>query len=105
MIRAGCAALALLLVPVGAWGEQLELSVSESAGIRRFGYPVHATLTLPRDVASGDRFRLLSEGKPVAAQLRPGPGKARTVALRFNVSPGSVEKKTDSLQYAPTLEA
>src|SRR5207302_1798410 len=85
-------ALLLLLLLGSARGEgKLELTVNEPAGIRRFGYPVHATLKLPREVSEKDRFRLLAGGKPVAAQFRLVAGQKKSVALDFNVSLGPDE--------------
>jgi len=94
-----CAMLLLLLVPAGvsrgdeATAGKLELIVEETAGIRRFGYPVYVALPLPRDPSVKDRFRLKSGGKPVAAQFRLLSGAKRKVALDFNVSLGPLEKK------------
>ena len=39
--------------------QQHGLAVKETAGIRRFGYPVHAVVQLARPVTTRDRFRLL----------------------------------------------
>jgi hypothetical protein len=62
----------------------------ETAGLRRFGYPVHALL--PAE-APGPGYRLERGGKPVAAQFRPvsGPDGRPAVALDFNASPGPLE--------------
>ena len=85
---------------------RLELVVSETAGIRRFGYPV--TATLPRDAArAGNRFRLSENGKPVAAQFRRVAGKGaatEAVYLDFNVSHGPLEKRTYLVEYGPGVE-
>src|SRR5207247_472316 len=51
--------------------QRLRLTVTEPAGIRRFGYPVHAVVSLNRPATAKDRFRLLDNGKPVAAQIQP----------------------------------
>lgn len=59
------------------------IRVSETAGIRRFGYPV--TATLPASLA-GRGVRLLESGKPVAAQ-------ARGDQLDFSVSLGPYEQR------------
>jgi hypothetical protein len=86
---------------------RLELVVRETAGIRRFGYPV--SVVLPPDAAAraGDRFRLLEGGKPVAAQFRRVEGKrgqAAAVYLDFNVSHGPLKKHTYRVEYGPGVE-
>jgi hypothetical protein len=85
---------------------RLELVVRETAGIRRFGYPV--TVVLPAGAArAGDRYRLLEKGKPVAAQFRRVAGKgggAAAVHLDFNVSHGPLEKRTYQVEYVPGVE-
>jgi hypothetical protein len=99
--------LLLLLLLVGsARGEgKLELTVSETAGIRRFGYPVHATLKLPREASDKDRFRLLAGDKPVPAQFRLLAGEKKSVAVDFNVSLAPAESKTYTVEYGPKVEA
>ena len=101
---------AFLLLALAAADEagvrRLELVVRETAGLRRFGYPV--TVVLPADAAArgGDRFRLLEGGQPVAAQFRRsegGPGPSR-VYLDFNVSHGPLEKHTYRVEYGPGVE-
>ncbi len=97
--------LLLVLVLGSARGEgKLELTVNETAGIRRFGYPVHATMKLPREVSEKDRFRLLEGGKPVAAQFRLVAGQKKRVALDFNVSLGPEEGKVYTVEYGPKVE-
>jgi hypothetical protein len=78
-VRSAASLLVLLLAwPLGAQ----RLRVTETAGIRRFSYPVTAALPSP------GQFRLLQDGKPVRAQFR---GRE----LDFNVSLGPHE----SLEY------
>jgi hypothetical protein len=103
---------ALCLLPVPAPGADdkagaLELTVRETAGLRRFGYLVHARLKLERDVTDKDRFRLLFAGAPVPAQFRPltALGDRKLVALDFNVNQGPLEKKTYTVEYGPKVEA
>src|SRR5947208_765564 len=61
----------LLLAGPGAPAEtatgKLELTVKETAGIQRFGYPVHVVLALPRDVTEKDRLRLRTGKKALHA--------------------------------------
>jgi hypothetical protein len=65
---------------------QLQLTVAETAGIRRFGYPVSTTLSLAQPVKDVTHFRLLENGKAVPAQFRalgdPAEG-IRAVTLDF----------------------
>jgi hypothetical protein len=103
----GLAALALAPAARAGEGGKLSLTVSEKAGIRRFGYPVYAKLEMPREVTAKDRFRLLAGGKPVAAQFRSlaKAGEKKAVALDFAVSCGPLEKKTYTVAYGPDVEA
>ncbi len=92
-LRAGLAALALPAA-TGAAPEEVEIpfGLVETAGLRRFSFPVHAVLPRP-SAMSGARFRLLRDGRPVPAQfrevVRPDGGPA--IALDFNASPGPRE--------------
>jgi hypothetical protein len=85
---------------------RLDLVVRETAGIRRFGYPV--TVVLPPDATrAGERFRLLENGKPVPAQFRRVAGRrgeVATVYLDFNVSHGPLEMHTYQVEYGPGVE-
>ncbi len=69
------------------------ITVRETAGIRRFGYPV--TAVLPGAPAAGHAV-LLDHGKPVAAQFSPqtdDQGKT-TVAVDFAVSMGPYQTRS-----------
>lgn len=83
----------------------LELVVRETAGLRRFGYPVHIQFKLPREVRANDHFRLLHNGSPVAAQFRSlrEKGEGREVALDFNVTQGPLEQKLFKIEYGPKV--
>jgi hypothetical protein len=84
------------------------LTVTEPEGIRRFGYPVSATLTLDRAPTQADHFRLLDGDRPVAAQFRTLSGTAEgpsVVALDFNVSHAPHEKRTYTVEYGPEVPA
>src|SRR5262245_22017446 len=98
------AVVLFLLLQQTSFADEITLTVSETAGLRRFGYPVHAKLTLPRDVGDTDRFRLLLVKKPVAAQFRVLPGDKKKVALDFNVNQAPFEKKTYTIEYGPKVE-
>jgi hypothetical protein len=85
---------------------RLELVVREAAGLRRFGYPV--TVVLPPEPAAraSDRFRLLENGQPVAAQFRlvaGGRGRA-AVYLDFKASHRPLAKHTHRVEYRPGVE-
>ena len=53
-------AIASSRLPAGETGS-IELTVRETAGLRRFGYPIHVTLTLPRSIDKSDRVWVLTE--------------------------------------------
>jgi hypothetical protein len=85
---------------------RIVLSVSETAGIRRFGYPVTAVLPLPEPVKDTDHFRLLDGDKPVAAQFCPHSDTTkgiRAVSLDFNASPGPLERREYVVEYGPIV--
>ena len=88
------AGLASLIAPglcrAGSGGESLSFNLKEDAGIRRFGYPVHAVFP---GLASGPPYRLTREGRDIPAQFRPIEGEDGQggVALDFNASPGPHE--------------
>lgn len=50
--------------------ERIAIEVGETAGIRRFQYPVAVQLKLAEPVPRETRFRLLREDVPVIAQFR-----------------------------------
>jgi hypothetical protein len=86
----------------------LDLVVRETAGIRRFGYPVSVVLPAGAAARAGDRFRLLENGKPVTAQFRRVEGQrgqAAAVYLDFNVNHGPLEKHTYRVEHGPSVEA
>lgn len=99
------AAVAALLAPAAtaaADDVKVTFAVRETAGIRRFGYPVHAKLTLPRDAGDKDRFRLLIDGKAAPAQFTPSGG--RTVDVDFALNCGPLEKKSLTLECGEKVE-
>lgn len=86
--------------------ETLQIEVRETAGIRRFGYPV--AVKLPA-LSIGDekmRFRLRDGGEPVPAQFRQevadGPG---AWWLDFNLSMAPNELRTVTIEYGPDVDA
>jgi hypothetical protein len=63
----------------------LQLRITETAGLRRFGYPIHTMLP---EIASGTNLRLSQNDKAIPAQFRPvvdAEGTSR-IALDFNIS-------------------
>jgi hypothetical protein len=78
--------------------EALTFRLEETAGLRRFGYPVH---TLVPGNPVGPNFRLERDGKPVAAQFRKvetADGRP-AVALDFNASPGPLETQVYAVRF------
>jgi len=72
-----------------------EFLLKETAGLRRFGYPVHLNLPMdftPPDLAA-DGFALKRDGQDVPSQFRrvTQPDGTSLVSLDFNASPGSFE--------------
>jgi hypothetical protein len=87
--------------------QRLNVTVTETAGIRRFGYPVGVVLSLPQAVKDAQHFRLLEDGKPIAAQFRPHGDAAqglRTVSLDFNVNHAPLETREYVVEYGPGVE-
>ncbi len=81
------------------------LRVVETAGLRRFGYPVHTAL--PILARPDDRFRLLRDARPVPAQFRipEGPSdRPPALSLDFNSSPAPFESETYTVEYGPDVE-
>jgi hypothetical protein len=86
--------------------QRITLRVSETAGIRRFGYPVSMVLRLSAPVPDVEHFRLLDRGKPVTAQFRPHGDThegIRAVSLDFNASPAPLEARDYVVEYGPTV--
>jgi hypothetical protein len=104
-------ASAALARSAAAAGPELESSLTfrlkETAGLRRFGYPVHTVLP---EGSTGARYRLEQGGKPVPAQFREvsNPGGKPAVSLDFNASLGPLETQAYTVQFgegvAPVAE-
>lgn len=113
MSRHGCLRSLLAVVAIGstaivaaapdakAQDTRHALRVQESAGLRRFGFPVHARL--PKE-AMGPNFRLERDGNGVPAQFRKveAEGQAPYVALDFNVSLGPLESQDFVVEAGPS---
>jgi hypothetical protein len=103
-VREAAVVLALFGVPlVGAAdtdaGRGWTVVVKETAGIRRFGYPVLAVIALGQPGADAEHFQLLENGRPVVAQFRPQGDRA--VALDFTVNHAPLETRTYTVTYDP----
>jgi hypothetical protein len=88
--------------------QRINLLVSETAGIRRFGYPVSVIIPLPEPIKSVDDFRLLSGDKPVSGQFRPHGDTSkgiRSVNLDFNASPGPLKREEYVVEYGSGVSA
>ncbi len=70
--------LALLLIPSLALAQLTQFRVRETAGLRRFSFPVRVSLK-----AAAGPLQLLENGKPVPAQFSPlGDGTEERNSLR-----------------------
>jgi len=78
--------------------------LAETAGLRRFGYPVQAVVP---DAEGGRNFRLVRDGRPIAAQFREVEalgGGGREVALDFIASPGPLESSRYEVEFGSRVE-
>jgi hypothetical protein len=110
MMLALTCATAIAAIPAAAAEPEVirrpSIIVEETAGIRRFGYPVTAVVPLPGPVSDVEHFRLLERGTPVAAQVRPnGQEKQgiRGVVIDFNVNHAPYERREYVLEYGPSV--
>ena len=83
--------------------ETLGLVVKETAGLRRFSYPVHTVLP---GIAPGPGCRLMREGRVVPAQFRPTTGAdgRPAIALDFTSNLGPLESDRYLVQAGPGIE-
>ncbi len=86
------------LVRSGAAAISRSFRLIETAGLRRFGYPVHAILP---DVVGVNDFQLTRGGKPISAQFRRFEDEAgrSEVALDFNASLGPLETEDYEVKF------
>jgi hypothetical protein len=78
--------------------------VRETAGIRRFGYPVSTVLPLTGPRNKVDQLRLLENGKPIMAQFSSETENGtdiRAVSLDFNISLAPYETRAYVVEYGP----
>jgi hypothetical protein len=81
---------------------RLHVTVTESAGIRRFSYPVHVALPLKEALLDKTTFRLLEDGKPVAAQFRE---EGRSLHLDFTANHAPRETRNYVVEYGQGVPA
>jgi hypothetical protein len=89
-------------------GERVHIEVKETAGIRRFGYPLSVELGLERPVAEGAKFRLLDGDKPIPAQFRrleKRDGQAGGVSIDFEGSFLPFEARRYAIEIGPDVAA
>ncbi len=81
--------------------DRLTIEVRETAGIRRFGYPVEVELALPMAINSDTPFRLLGPSGPITAQFRPAFGEptGRRWWLDFSLNLLPHESRAFSIEY------
>ena len=97
----------ILALPLAAFAEShppgsLRFRVEETAGLRRFGYPVHLVLDrLPTAFAEkAESLVLMRDGKPVRSQIRSEAGATGLIhVLDFAASPGPLE--TEEYELIP----
>ncbi|HVX14855.1 MAG TPA: hypothetical protein VHC22_26940 [Pirellulales bacterium] len=107
MLLLGSMAIAVCHQGVAVAAEKLKIEVRETAGIRRFGYPIALALPdLPLASADG-HLRLREDGKPVSAQFRQDQtgGDAGPWWLDFNISMMPHEIRNFVLEYGPDVMA
>jgi hypothetical protein len=91
-------------------GQAAPITVAETAGERRFGYPVTARVPLPRGRLSDATHALLErDGKAVrGAQYdvvgRWPDGSVKWLEVSFNSSPGPLETERYALRFGPEVE-
>jgi hypothetical protein len=102
VLKTGLAMLALPALGAAPGEGTFRLKLSETAGLRRFGYPVFAILP---DVHTDTRFRLTREGRAIPAQFRKVKWEGRErVALEFVASPGPMESQTYVVAFGDSVE-
>jgi hypothetical protein len=75
----------------------------EAAGLRRFGYPVHAIVP---DAAGGRNYRLIRDGQAIPAQFRQttNAGGQPQVELDFVASPEPLSQGRYQVWFGPAVE-
>src|SRR5262245_11819342 len=83
--------------------QRIKILIKETAGIRRFGYPVNFRVALERPLALSGGLRLLEQGRPVAAQFTQfGPKESTTqVDVDFAVNHAPYQIREYLLEAGP----
>jgi hypothetical protein len=87
----------------------VELTITETAGLRRFGYPVGAEVPLPRGEVMDTRHVVLeAAGQPVRSVqydvlARWPDGSIQWLLVSFNLSPAPQEAQRFFLRYGPLI--
>ncbi len=103
-LRVGLAALA---APVGLGMAPprgvRSFRLIESAGLRRFGFPVSATVP---DAAGGRNFRLVRDGRAIPAQFRESEGRGGRpeLILDFTTDLGPMDSARHEVHFGPEVE-
>jgi hypothetical protein len=88
--------------------EGIAVTVRETAGLRRFGYPVSFDVPLPRGALRSAANTALEQGeRPVRAQYdvrsRWPDGSVQWLMVSFNLSPGPHEKQEFRLRFGTAV--
>jgi len=88
----------------------VEIYVTESGGIRRFNFPVSATVPFPKGaLTDASQARLVLNDAEVPAQFTVGPrwpdGSIQLLMVDFNASPGPAEQQIYHLEYGTGVKA
>ena len=85
---------------------ELQIEVSETAGLRRQSYPLHVLVELSQGVPRTTPFRLVSDGRPMTAQVRPASASESVSRwwVDFLVDLAPYQRRMCSLAYGPDVE-
>jgi hypothetical protein len=86
-----CVVFFLLLIPTPALAQVAKFRVRETAGLRRFGYPVRASIK-----SDAGPLQLLENGKQIPAQFTAADGH---IEVDFNVSLGPWETRDYRVEH------
>lgn len=99
--------IGVVYASVAGAAETLQIEVRETAGIRRFGYPVAVKLPELAKAGANAHFRLREGNKPVPAQFRQEStdGGPADWWLDFNLNMLPNEVRSLTLEYGPGVAA
>ena len=99
-VVSGVLSFVLLSLPVRSGAaEFVELEVQETAGIRRFSYPVTGTVILPRVLKPDDVVQLSHDGTAVPVQVSPAENSETSVTLDFLAHLNPQERRRYRLSF------